>query len=185
MRRIALSVTLAAALAMAAPTSGLGWGFPGHGTVGAIADIVLKRDNPELYERIQDVLGGKTLREVAIYPDCIFVHVDGCPNATGFTDYVKRNPLHGEYHFTDIPFQRKRYVAGTGSTHPRDVVADVAGFGLDEFADGVHSSTWTKRASSRARCVGRVEPESKGKLNDAVMYNRKLLCNSNTVSICE
>ena len=68
MRRIALW-TVTAVLALV-PTSGLGWGFPGHQTVGAIADIILNRDNSELYERLQDILGGKTLREVAIYPDC-------------------------------------------------------------------------------------------------------------------
>ena len=118
MRRVALS-WLFATLIWAAPTTGLGWGFPGHETVGAIADITLKRDNPELYERIQDILGGKTLREVATYPDCIFVP---CPTAPNFNEYVTRNLRHDKYHYTDVPFQRKRYIAGTGGTHSDDVV---------------------------------------------------------------
>ena len=119
MRSFARSAMLMAALVLTSPSASFGWGFPGHETVGAIADIILKRDNPELYERIQDILGGKTLREVATYPDCLFVP---CPTAPNFTDYAIRNPRHDKYHYTDVPFQRKRYVALSGGTHRDDVV---------------------------------------------------------------
>jgi hypothetical protein len=119
-RALAGALFVVLAMALAAPPPALGWGFKGHGVVGAVADIVLARDHPDTAERVTELLGGKTLRDAATFPDC--ARSFSCGPRPALKAYAKRNEQHLLYHFADIPIQQHRYAAGSAGTKPFDVV---------------------------------------------------------------
>src|SRR5262245_6447279 len=68
-----------AACAIAIPAPAKAWDYPGHRIVGAIADLVLQQHYPATYKRVSDLLEirrpgdlwqKRSLREVAVFPDC-------------------------------------------------------------------------------------------------------------------
>jgi hypothetical protein len=115
-----IPMLLIAAL-LAAPAPAWSWGFKGHQVVGEIADQLIARDHPALKERLDEMLQGKSLSDVAIYPDCLLFSCNAAPRGF-FAPFIGRNPDSARYHFTDVPLQRKRYVANSGGTHHNDVV---------------------------------------------------------------
>jgi hypothetical protein len=128
------------ACAIALPAPALAWDYPGHRIVGAIADAVLSANEPEIYKKIvgtpfqAGILSGhdtdgnllqRSLRDVAVYPDCAkFGNVPWCGRTPTKEEvaYVARNPHNGSYHFTDVPLQQPKYVAGNPGTEKTDVV---------------------------------------------------------------
>jgi len=124
LRRHQLGLSLILCTVVAAiPTSAWPWGSEGHETVGAIADLLIQ-DKPAVRGKVDQILGGKSLSEVSIFPDCA-KHPKIC-NENKLTDeqedYVRKNPDHANYHFTDVPIQQKRYVAKSAGTGDDDVV---------------------------------------------------------------
>jgi hypothetical protein len=117
-------------IAAAIPTSAWPWGSEGHETVGAIADLRIQ-DQPAVRGKVDQILKGKSLSEVSIFADCA-KHPKIC-NEDKLTedqeDYVKHNPDHANYHFTDVPIQQKRYVAHSAGTGDDDVVG-VIGYAI-------------------------------------------------------
>ena len=47
---------LAVLAALAVPAPALAWDYPGHRMVGAIADLVLQKHDPEVYKKVQALL---------------------------------------------------------------------------------------------------------------------------------
>jgi hypothetical protein len=117
---------------MTAPSAA--WDYPGHRTVGAIADFVLSSRHPETYKKIQNLLVSKdadgnrltrTLSQVATFPDCAKpgnVPYCGRTPSDEEKDYAANNKHHADYHFTDVPIQQTRYVAGSPGTGKNDAV---------------------------------------------------------------
>ena len=127
--------------AIVLPAPAIAWDYPGHRIVGAIADAVLSANEPEIYRKIvvgarsdPAILAGRdadgnllqrTLRDVAVYPDCAKAgNVPYCGRVPTKEEvaYVARNPHNGGYHYTDVPTQQPKYVAGSAGTEPTDVV---------------------------------------------------------------
>jgi len=121
-------------------TPALAWDYPGHRIVGAIADAVLSANEPGIYKKIvgtpaaPGILTGRdtdgnllqrTLRDVAVYPDCAKSgNVPYCGRTPSKEEiaYAARNPQNGSYHFTDVPVQQPKYVADSPGTEKTDVV---------------------------------------------------------------
>jgi hypothetical protein len=119
-------------VAITAPASA--WDYPGHRMVGAIADFVLSSHHPKAYARIKDLLATKdadgnrlvrTLSQVAVFPDCAKPNnVPFCGRTPSDEEkaYTSHNAHNGDYHFTDVPIQQSKYVAGSPGTGSNDVV---------------------------------------------------------------
>jgi hypothetical protein len=119
-------------VAMTSPT--LAWDYPGHRMVGAIADFVLSSRHPDAYKKIQDIIVGKdadgnklvrTLSQVATSPDCAKpnnVPYCGRTPSDDEKDYAANNKHNADYHFTDVPIQQTKYVAGSPGTGDNDAV---------------------------------------------------------------
>jgi hypothetical protein len=102
--------------------------------VGAIADFVLSSHHPKAYARIKDLLATKdadgnrlvrTLSQVAVFPDCAKPNnVPFCGRTPSDEEkaYTSHNARNGDYHFTDVPIQQSKYVAGSPGTGTNDVV---------------------------------------------------------------
>jgi hypothetical protein len=118
--------------AMTAPSQA--WDYPGHRMVGAIADFVLSSRHPEAYKKIQDLIVGKdadgnklvrTLSQIATSPDCAKpnnVPYCGRVPSDEEKDYAANNKHNADYHFTDVPIQQTKYVAGSPGTGKNDAV---------------------------------------------------------------
>jgi hypothetical protein len=121
-----------AACAIAFPAPAGAWDYSGHRIVGDIADIVLQRDHPEVHARVMAMLERKsgasvekrTLREVAVFPDCAKSEPQFCGRRPSEeeVEYVLRNNGHRNYHFTNSPLQQRRYLAGGAGTGETDIV---------------------------------------------------------------
>lgn len=129
----AASVAICAMLAIPAPA--VAWDYPGHRMVGAIADLVLAQHYPETYKRVQALLAVKdangnavqrTLSQVAVAPDCAKKGNEpycGRPSSEEEKAYAERNPHQATFHYTDVPIDERKYVAGMAGTADTDVVA--------------------------------------------------------------
>ncbi|MCA1248481.1 S1/P1 nuclease [Massilia sp. MS-15] len=83
------------------------WGRDGHKAVGAIADRLLKGSYAQ--KQIQALLlPGETLESIANWADCVKGSYCG-PQTQEMLDYVKANPEHDKYHYTNVPFQHDHY----------------------------------------------------------------------------
>ena len=113
--------TVAAAVGIALfPLPALAWDYPGHRIVGAIADLVLQQHYPHTYKRVSDLLEIKrpgdlwqrrTLREVAVFPDCAKKGNEPyCqrPSSEEELSYAEHNPQNDKFHYTDVPLQQPR-----------------------------------------------------------------------------
>jgi hypothetical protein len=98
------------------------WGGDGHRIVGAVADRVLA-SHPTAKAKVDTLLNGRSLSEVSVFADCAkgFTY---CHRAASDEErvYIGKNPDHHAYHYTDIPIQQSKYVAGAAGTARDDVV---------------------------------------------------------------
>ena len=117
MKRLACVLALAAAFAS---NDALAWGNDGHRAVGAIADKLIKGTNAQK-ELAKLLLPGESLESIATWADCIKGTYCG-PQTPEMISYVAANPLHIEYHYTDVPFQSAAYQDGGVGTTDHDIV---------------------------------------------------------------
>jgi hypothetical protein len=135
MKRYAIRAALLGAGALIAVTTpAAAWDYPGHRMVGAIADFVLSARHPKAYAKVKDLLATKdadgnrlvrTLSQVAVFADCAKPgNVPFCGRTPSDDEkaYAAHNPHNGTYHFTDVPIQQSKYVAGSPGTNNNDVV---------------------------------------------------------------
>jgi hypothetical protein len=119
-------------VAVTAPAAA--WDYPGHRMVGAIADFVLSARHPKAYAKVKDLLATKdadgnrlvrTLSQVAVFPDCAKPgNVPFCGRTPSDEEkaYAAHNKHNSDYHFTDVPIQQSKYIAGSPGTGNNDVV---------------------------------------------------------------
>jgi S1/P1 Nuclease len=94
------------------------WSLDGHRIVGMIADILLANDQSGA--AATQVLDGASLSDAATWADC----AKGYCGALSEDEkaYVRQNPQHATYHYTDVPIQQARYQLGTAGTRNNDIV---------------------------------------------------------------
>ncbi|WP_343730171.1 S1/P1 nuclease [Duganella sp.] len=96
------------------------WGNDGHRAVGAIADQLIKGSNAE--KQVQALLlPGESLAKIATWADCVKGTYCG-PQTEEMLAYTTANPLHAEYHYTDVPYQLPRYEDHGVGTTDHDIV---------------------------------------------------------------
>jgi S1/P1 Nuclease len=95
------------------------WGLDGHRIVGMIADILLAND--QTGAAATQLLGGASLSDAATWADCA---KGSCGRALSKDEkaYVKENPQHKTYHYTDVPIWQSRNQLRTAVTRDNDVV---------------------------------------------------------------
>jgi len=102
------------------------WSGNGHRTVGMIADLVLEK-YPKVRERVTAILGGNSLSEASVWADCAkgyrYCHRSLTDEEKAF---VKHNPAHHGFHYTDVPIQQGTYQAGSAGTADHDIVRVLA-----------------------------------------------------------
>jgi len=96
------------------------WGNDGHRAVGAIADQLIKGSNAEKHVQAL-LLQGESLAGIASWADCVKGTYCG-PQTEEMVAYTTANPLHSEYHYTDVPFQLSHYEDNAVGTHGHDIV---------------------------------------------------------------
>ncbi|WP_426173334.1 S1/P1 nuclease [Massilia sp. TWR1-2-2] len=101
-------------------TEALAWGNDGHRAVGAIADKLLKGSNAEKQVAAL-LLPGESLESISVWADCVKGNWCG-PQKPEMVTYVSANPKAGEYHYTDVPFQKDHYHDDDVGTAPVDIV---------------------------------------------------------------
>ena len=117
MKKLLTVLALAGAFAS---TDAMAWGAAGHQAVGAIADQLLAGSNAQRHVAAL-LLPGESLEKISTWPDCVKGTSCG-PQTQEMIDYVAANPKHGEYHYTDVPFQNAAYHDGAAGTAPDDIV---------------------------------------------------------------
>lgn len=122
MRRNALRLGWWAALigfALSVSPAAFPWGAPGHETVGAIADQLIagRRAEAEVRRLLKP---GESLQKVSTWADCAKGY---CGHLTEeLREFVRMNPRHAHYHYTDVPFQLQGYEEGGVGTSDEDIV---------------------------------------------------------------
>lgn len=96
------------------------WGNDGHRAVGAIADQLIKGSNAEKQVRAL-LLQGESLEKIATWADCVKGTYCG-PQSEEMVAYTTANPLHSEYHYTDVPYQLSHYEDHGVGTTDHDIV---------------------------------------------------------------
>lgn len=117
MKQLALILALSGAFAS---FNAQAWGNDGHRAVGAIADQLIKGSNAEKHVQAL-LLQGESLAAVASWADCVKGTYCG-PQTEEMVAYTTANPLHSEYHYTDVPFQLSHYEDNAVGTHGHDIV---------------------------------------------------------------
>jgi hypothetical protein len=117
MKKLACVLALAGAFISA---DALAWGNDGHRAVGAIADKLIKGSNAEKQVAAL-LLPGESLESISVWADCVKGTWCG-PQTPEMVAYVSANPKAGEYHYTDVPFQKEHYHDGDVGTSPDDIV---------------------------------------------------------------
>jgi hypothetical protein len=117
MKKLACVLALTGAFLSA---DALAWGNDGHRAVGAIADKLIKGSNAEKQVAAL-LLPGESLESVANWADCVKGNWCG-PQTPEMVAYVGANPKAGEYHYTDVPFQKEHYHDGEVGTAHDDIV---------------------------------------------------------------
>ena len=132
-RMLALALALGSAFTA---TDVLAWGSDGHRVVGAIADQLLAGSQAQKQVAAL-LLPGESLEKIANWADCVKGSYCGAQTPEMLA-YVAANPKHGQYHYTDIPFQNAHYRDGAvGSAHDdivqtlKQAIAVLAGKGDD------------------------------------------------------
>jgi len=122
MRAAMAVVAGAAALCITSPA--LAWGYDGHRAVGAMADQLIRGSNAEKQVKAL-LLPGESLEKIAVWMDCIkgTTAGDACgPQTPEMLAYVQANPLHAEYHYTNLPFQALAYQQRAVGAKGHDIV---------------------------------------------------------------
>jgi S1/P1 Nuclease len=126
------SLVIFATIALNAPAGA--WDYPGHRIVGGIADAVLNANFHKTRDAVGKLLDARdsdgnvlkrSLRDVAVFPDCAKTNnVPFCGRTPSKEEvaYTSRNEHHAGYHFTDVPLEQPKYVAGIAGTEPTDAV---------------------------------------------------------------
>ena len=95
---------------------------------------MLQQHYPQTYKRVSDLLEIKrpgdlwqkrTLREVAVFPDCAKKGNEPyCqrPSSEEELSYAEHNPQNDKFHYTDVPLQQPKYAFGLAGTEDLDVV---------------------------------------------------------------
>jgi hypothetical protein len=112
-------LTIYCALSLTVSAAAFAWGVAGHESVGALADRLIagRRAEVEVRKLLQP---GESLQSVSMWADCA---KGFCGELTPeLADFVRRNPHHGHYHYTDVPFQAVSYEAGGVGTSDDDIV---------------------------------------------------------------
>jgi len=121
-RRALRTAALAIAAMVITTHPAWAWGPQGHSTVGAIADQLLAGTPAEPKLRAL-LLPGETLAQVANWADCLkgprVCNAELTPEMSAF---AQGNPLHREYHYTDVSIGRAGYRAGVPGTTDHDLV---------------------------------------------------------------
>ena len=117
MKKLATAMLLAGAFVS---LDAAAWGRDGHRAVGAIADQLIKGSAAERHVKAL-LLPGESLESISTWADCVKGTFCG-PQTPEMTGYVAANPKHGEYHYTDVPFQLDHYHDGAVGTADDDVV---------------------------------------------------------------
>ena len=120
-RNEALSALLAGFIGVSLfiSTAAHAWGASGHETVAAMADQLIagRRAAAEVRKLLKP---GETLQSVANWADCAKGY---CGELTEeLKEFVRRNPHHARYHYTDVPFQADAYEEGGVGTSDDDIV---------------------------------------------------------------
>jgi hypothetical protein len=125
---------LSTGILVASTAQAAAWDYPGHRMVGSVADFVLSARHPKTYQKVKDLLATKdadgnrlvrTLSQVAVFPDCAKPNnVPFCGRTPSDEEkaYAAHNPHNGDYHFTDVPIQQSKYIAGSPGTGNTDIV---------------------------------------------------------------
>lgn len=116
--RIFFIVCAVVPLAMA-PAQAFAWGMDGHRTVGAIADKILV--GTAAGKQVKSLLKDGNLEKYAIWADCAKRYCTDWYDDE-MRSYVKANPKHKSYHYTDIPIQEASYSATSFGADENDVV---------------------------------------------------------------
>lgn len=116
MKKLATVMALCGAFAAMAAPDAAAWGRHGHYAVGSIADKLLKGTSVE--KQIAEILGpGVTLASIASWPDNVKGGYGYPAPSPDMVEYTDANPRHGEYHYTNVPFQLDHYHPdGVGTT---------------------------------------------------------------------
>jgi hypothetical protein len=122
MKRATALVTISFFMSVSAICPAWSWGSDGHRTVGMIADILLQQQ-PEIADRVRQILGESNLSEVSVWADCAKGY-RACrrPPTDEEKAFARQNPRHHAFHYTDVPIQQSQYRAGTAGTGSDDVV---------------------------------------------------------------
>jgi hypothetical protein len=120
-RNGALSAALAAfvGVSLLVSSGAHAWGASGHETVAAMAEQLIagRRAAAEVRKLLKP---GETLQGVANWADCAKGY---CGELTAeLREFVRRNPHHARYHYTDVPFQADAYEEGGVGTSDDDIV---------------------------------------------------------------
>src|SRR5947209_559537 len=97
-------------------------------------DLVLQEHYPNTYKKVGELLDKRdangmiehrSLGQVAVFPDCAKpgnVPFCGRPPSDEEKSYTANNPHQDKFHYTDVPIEQHKYVAGTAGTTDSDVV---------------------------------------------------------------
>ncbi|MBV8034687.1 S1/P1 nuclease [Roseateles sp.] len=126
------------------------WGANGHQAVATLAADLIRGTPAEA--QVKALLGDMTLQEAAIWPDCAkgisaaqgysypnpgkyasCASLETPARIAEMANYVRRNDrqcepkpgeesCHQQYHYTDVAFQRSRYIQGFAGTSEHDIV---------------------------------------------------------------
>ena len=91
-------------LVTVATPSVLAWGEDGHRTIGALADKLLA--GTAAGQHVHDLLGEETLSTASVWADLVKGSMDQTEEMLKFK---AANPNHSVSHYTDIPFEEKKY----------------------------------------------------------------------------
>ncbi len=117
MRKLACVLALGGAFAS---FNAMAWGNDGHRAVGAIADQLIKGSNAQ--RQVAALLqADESLEKVSVWADCVKGTYCGAQTAEMLA-YTAAHPQHGEYHYTDIPFQNAHYHDGAVGSAGHDIV---------------------------------------------------------------
>ncbi len=93
------------------------WGPDGHTTVGWLAQQHIR--GTQAAAEVRKLLRpGETLARATVWADTI----KGGARDEEARDYVAKNPEHGRYHYTDVPFQVTEYRVDLTGADPQDLV---------------------------------------------------------------
>jgi len=141
MRILPVATALAAFITS---TAAHAWGADGHRTVGTIAADLIA--GSPAATQVKALLGDLSLADAALWADCarnvnasfaytpndvefpeceVFEAPDGLAERA-LEDFVRRNPGHTQFHFSDIAIQHMTYDTGFVGARPDDIVGAIA-----------------------------------------------------------